>query len=266
MKYFLLTASLLMSCFNLSAEAVLQATLTVASNSQRTDSSVENMGKIQPGSQIKLVATVQNTGTEPNAPGKISIRYIFPEPLSSQPNSMLFQTEWLTVPSITPGQEVVVNFPTDQNWPSLFEFIRHDWGMRQFQAIMPVDGTDKILGTLSVLFSAYYYQGPNKEIGTPVPVFKPEPKRELRLKPAVTRNAQRPAGSKQFAKQRAAATSAVAGAPTAAKTASVPTAAKAPAAASKATTAAVPAAKAATVPAVPETKAIAATDKELASK
>lgn len=200
MRYFLLTAYFLTACVTLNADALLQTVLGVANNSQRTDSSIENLGKIQPGSQIKLAATVKNTGTEPNAPSKMSIRFIFPEPLSKQPNSMLFETEAMSVPSITPGQEVVINFPTDQNWPSLFDFIRHDWGMRQFQAVMKVNGEDKILGTLSVLFSAYYYQGPNKEVSTPVEVYKPEPK--MRLKPAVTRNAQRPTGVKQFAKQR----------------------------------------------------------------
>jgi hypothetical protein len=209
MKYSLL---LLFLCTTLFAaetpqpEATLQATISVVTTGQRPENSIENFGKIQPGSKIKLSVTVKNIGTAPNAPGKLWVRFMFPEPLASQPNSLLFQTEEGAVPSITPGQEVVITLQMDQNWPSLFDFIRHDWGMRQFQAVMNIDGAEKILGTLSILFSAYYYEGPNKEISTVVPVAKPpEPKPDLRRSPAVMRSAQRPSGVRQFARQRAAA-------------------------------------------------------------
>lgn len=199
MKYFLLLPFIFATLHaDTPQEAVLQATLTVIPTPHRAETTIENYGKIQPGSKIKLAATVQNIGTAPNTPGKMSIRFVFPEPLADQPNSLLFQTDQFDVPSITPGQEVVLNFPTDLNWPSLYDFIRHDWGMRQFQAVMKIDGVEKPLGTLSIVFSAYYYEGPTKEITTHVPVVKPP---EPKLKPAVTRNAQRPA-VRQFAKQR----------------------------------------------------------------
>lgn len=208
MKYSLLFIFFVAVCFPLHAEsapeATLQATLSVISIPQRSDNSIESFGKIQPGSKIKLAATVQNKGTAPNAPGKIFVRFVFPEPLANQPGSLVLQTESIDVPSITPGQEVALSFPTDQNWPSLFDFIKNDWGMRQLQAVMVVEGSEKVLGSLSVLFSAYYYEGPSQENSTSVPVAKPP---EPKYRPAVTRNAQRPAGGKQFAKHRAGAVS-----------------------------------------------------------
>lgn len=193
MLFFLLLFFSAACSLNAESGAVLQAIVTVSAIPHRTDTG-ENFGKIQPGTQLKLVVTVQNVGTEPNVPGKMFVRFMFPEPLSSQPQSLLFQTETMAVPSITPGQEVSLTFPSGHNWPSLFDFIRYDWGMRQFQAVFVEEEKEHVLGTLSMLFSAYYYQGPNKEIPTTVTVQKPD----IAKKPTLTRAGERNALSRRL--------------------------------------------------------------------
>ncbi len=149
--------------------AVLQASISVEPATQRNTVLADSLGKIHPGSQMKLIAVVKNSGTELNQPGTLYLRFNFPEPLTNQPNSVLIKTEPVKVPSITPGQEVALTFITSQNWPSLFDFIRHDWGMRQYEAVLVLDDKEYIIGTLPILFSAYYYEGPGKEIPAQIP-------------------------------------------------------------------------------------------------
>lgn len=126
-------------------------------------------GKIQPGAPVTLSATIRNIGEQANAPGDIQLQFQFPKPLDKQPGSLIFETEKQPLPSIEPGKEVVIIFTTQHQLPSLFDFIRHDWGMRQYQALVNVDNHVQIAGALSITFSAYYYQGPSQEIPVEVP-------------------------------------------------------------------------------------------------
>ena len=126
-------------------------------------------GKIQPGTPVSLSATIKNIGEQTNAPGNIQLQFLFPKPLDKQPNSLIFETEKQPLPSIDPGKELVITFTTQHQLPSLFDFIRNDWGMRQYQALISIDNHPQIAGTLSVTFSAYYYQGPSQEIPVEVP-------------------------------------------------------------------------------------------------
>lgn len=171
------------------AEATLQANLNAIPTHSQGENSPEQLGKIQPGSPIKVIATVKNIGTEPNATGKLFLRFMFPDPLKEQPNSLLLETDKLPVPSITPGLEMVIPFTIPNSWPSLFDFIRNDWGMRQFQAVLIVEGQEQVIGTLSIVFSAYYYEGPAKEIPADVATRKIRPASRVRKQAALSQSA-----------------------------------------------------------------------------
>lgn len=126
-------------------------------------------GKVQPGSSVKLKLSVSNIGQAVNIPAQIYIRYAFIKPLENEPTSVIFQTEKISLPSIDPGKHVELAFNTTHHWPSLFDFIRNDWPMREYQAVLVLDGTEKIIGMLSMTVSAYYYPGLKKEYPTEVP-------------------------------------------------------------------------------------------------
>jgi len=125
--------------------------------------------RIQPGSQVKLSLKIKNVGNEENAPGTIYIRFLFAKPLETQKNSLLFNTEKLTLPPIKPGEEVTLAFSKMHKWPSVFDFVRDDWAMRRYQAVATIDGREYVIGSRSIAFSAYYYEGPNKRIPISVP-------------------------------------------------------------------------------------------------
>lgn len=121
-------------------------------------------GRIQPGSPVTLCALVKNLGKEASVPGKIRLVFAFPKPLDTQANSKLFETEELALPSIPPGKDVVVTFKNTHQLPSLFDFIRNDWGMRQYHAFITIGKDTQLSGTRGLTFSAYYYEGPSIEI------------------------------------------------------------------------------------------------------
>src|SRR5580700_2733989 len=60
--------------------------------------------RIQPGTAVKLKVKVKNIGSKPNEEGKIYVQYAYPEPLADQQDSVLFQTESISLPTIFPGQ------------------------------------------------------------------------------------------------------------------------------------------------------------------
>lgn len=120
-------------------------------------------GRIQPGTRMKLTAVVKNSGTIASAPGTIYVRFALPEPLDKQPNSVIFTTETRNIPSIPPGNAVTIEFSTPHQWSSLFDFIRDDWAMREYEAVVNVGNEEKITGTRSIAFSVYYYEGPSYE-------------------------------------------------------------------------------------------------------
>ena len=129
----------------------------------------DRTNKIQPGSSVKLLLRIDNEGPEPNKPGYATIRYAFSKPLHNQPNSIIFQTEKIKVPSIEPGKSINIAFTKTHQWPSLIDFIRYDWSMREYQAILDIEDNEKIVGTLAITFSAYYYPGITEEYSIEVP-------------------------------------------------------------------------------------------------
>jgi hypothetical protein len=131
--------------------------------------------KIQPGSSVKIQAEVKNIGTVPNAPGKIFVRFSLTQPMEDLLESRTFQTETLALPTIYPGQVIMIEFEKQHQWPSLTDFIKQNWNMRHYQAVIKIDeeNQEKIIGYLPIFFSAYYYEGLSHE--TPAEV-KPRKK------------------------------------------------------------------------------------------
>ena len=117
--------------------------------------------KIQPGSSVKLEAEIKNMGNLPSAAGQIFIRFALTQPMEDLLESRTFQTETLTLPVIYPGQVVVIAFTKQHQWPSLTDFIKQNWNMRHYQAVININGEkqEKIIGYLPIFFSAHYYEG-----------------------------------------------------------------------------------------------------------
>lgn len=131
--------------------------------------------KIAPGSLVNVGAKITNVGTKASAPGKVTIRYAFLKPLDEHTKSVLYQTEILPLPSLQPDQEIEVAFSMPHQWPSLADFIKNDWALRQYQVIVTVQTQKEFLiGSKAISYSAYYYGGPSHEIATPVPSAEPD--------------------------------------------------------------------------------------------
>ncbi len=119
--------------------------------------------KIQPGTAVKLVVTVENKGMEESPAGLLYVRYAFAHPLDSEKSSIIFETEKKTLPSIEPGKKVDIAFETPHQIPSLLDFVRNDWSLREYQAFAVIDHKENMIGSLAITFSAYYYPGIKKE-------------------------------------------------------------------------------------------------------
>jgi len=121
-------------------------------------------GRIQPGTPVTLCASVKNLGKQPSAQGTIQLQFAYPKPIDTQAKSLIFETEKAELPSIEPGKDLVITFKTPHQLPSLFDFIRNDWGMRQYHALITIGDKVQLAGTRGITFSAYYYEGPSHEI------------------------------------------------------------------------------------------------------
>jgi hypothetical protein len=125
-------------------------------------------GQIQPGTAVKLTVTVENKGQLASPPGELFVRYAFARPLEKEAISIIFETEKQSLPSIEPGGEVDIHFKTTHQIPSLLDFVRYDWSMREYQAIAMINEEENMIGTLAITFSAYYYPGIKKELPTKI--------------------------------------------------------------------------------------------------
>lgn len=125
-------------------------------------------GKIQPGTQVKVMVTVKNKGQQKNPAGQLYVRYAFAHPLENEKGSMIFETEKKPLPPIEPGNKAEIKFDGLHQIPSLLDFIRDDWSLREYQAIAIIDKEEYMLGTLAVTFSAHYYPGMKKELPTTI--------------------------------------------------------------------------------------------------
>lgn len=128
----------------------------------------DDTGKIQPGIPIKIIVSLANMGGEMSLPGTLYVRYGFAPPLEKEAKSILFETEKKSFSPIEPGKTVDIIFDTPHSTPSLLDFVRGDWPIREYQAIAIIDGKEHMLGSLAITFSAYYYPGIKKEFPTVV--------------------------------------------------------------------------------------------------
>ena len=124
----------------------------------------DEKNKIQPGTQVKISVTVENKGQLASAPGQLYVVYAFPQPLESEESSIIFETEKQLLPSIEPNQKINIVFDTTHHIPSILDFVRYDWLIREYQAITIFNDEDSLIGTLAITFSAYYYPGIKKEL------------------------------------------------------------------------------------------------------
>lgn len=169
----LFTAITTEGLFSAEYQAILQAKLHAISNSAHE----LKTAKIQPGSTIKLEAEIKNIGNVPSAPGKIFVRFSLTEPLEDLLESRLFQTEKVDLPTIFPGQVIVIKFSKEHQWPTIHDFVKQNWNMRHYQAMINIEGEnkDKVIGYLPIFFSAYYYEGLRQETPQAVPAKKVAP-------------------------------------------------------------------------------------------
>jgi len=150
---------------NDSDSAILEATVDILP-SQITN---ENPRLINPGIPVKLVAKIKNVGSRANQPGRLYVRFTFPKPLENQKNGTLFTTELVVLPPINPGQSAFLEFETLHSTPSLNDFIRNDWNLRHYQAVVVFGESEHIIGSVPLTFSCFYYPGQEHESPTAVP-------------------------------------------------------------------------------------------------
>lgn len=131
---------------------------------------MEAKDQVQPGTSVKLKVEVKNKGKAANKPGKIYLRFSFVKPLESESNSVIFQTEQVDLPAIQPEGKVEIHFEKTHQWPSILDFVRYDWSMREYQAIVVIENKESMIGSLAITYSAYYYPGIRKELPVIVPV------------------------------------------------------------------------------------------------
>lgn len=123
----------------------------------------DQTNKIQPGTPVKIVVTVENKGLQESPAGQLYVRYAYAPPLENEAASVIFETEKKALPPIEPGKKVDIAFETPHHIPSLLDFVRYDWSIREYQAMAVVNNSDNMIGSLAITFSAYYYPGIKKE-------------------------------------------------------------------------------------------------------
>jgi hypothetical protein len=120
-------------------------------------------GKIQPGTLVKIVVTVENNSQRASPAGELYVRYAFAHPLDKEQASIIFTTEKKPLPSIKDGEKIDIAFDMPHQIPSLLDFVRNDWSLREYQAFVVINAQEYLIGTLAITFSAHYYPGIKKE-------------------------------------------------------------------------------------------------------
>lgn len=126
------------------------------------------VGQIQPGTPVKIAVTVENKGEQKSSAGELFVHYAYAHPLEKEKTSLIFETEKKELPSIEPGKKIEIAFDTPHQIPSLLDFVRDDWSLREYQATALINQKEYLLGTLAITFSAYYYPGMKKEFPTQI--------------------------------------------------------------------------------------------------
>lgn len=124
---------------------------------------------LQPGMPAILKAIVKNIGDKLSSEGEILIRFTLPKQLAQLGKGILFETEKELLPSLEPGSAIEVAFKTPQQLPSVIDFLKNDWSMHLYEAVVRFGEKEFVIGTGTITFSAHYYLGPGKALPTPVP-------------------------------------------------------------------------------------------------
>jgi hypothetical protein len=142
-------------CFANISAATLQSTI----NLTPARPPMGQTGKIIPSTNVALSAVVRNVGKEASPAGEIFVRFALRPPHQNDPNSVLFATEKVVLPALAVGEEKTITFTKNHLLPTVFDFVRYDWAMREYEAIIEIDGKQAITGTRALAFTAYYYEG-----------------------------------------------------------------------------------------------------------
>jgi hypothetical protein len=142
-------------CFANVSASTLQSTI----NLTPMRPSMGQQGKIIPSTNVALSAVVRNVGEEASPAGEIFVRFAFRPPHENEPNSVLFETERVELPALAAGEEKAITFNKNHLLPTVFDFVRYDWAMREYEAIIEINGKQAITGTRALAFTAYYYEG-----------------------------------------------------------------------------------------------------------
>lgn len=125
--------------------------------------------KFQVGTPISFGCKIKNLGVQKSQEGKLWIQFQYPQELKDKVNSQLFKTEVLDIPSIAAGEQLLVQFKTTQTLPNLFDYIKNDWAMREYEAVLQMGDKEYVIGIANLTFSAYYYEAPQRQAPTTVP-------------------------------------------------------------------------------------------------
>lgn len=166
--FILALTSTTLSNANQADGAILEATLDILPSKVTT----ENPRLITPGIPAKIAVKIKNVGSKVNQPATLYVRFSFPRPLDNQKNSTLFATEAVSLPPINPGQSAALEFETEQATPSLNDFIREDWSLRQYQAVVVLDKQEYVIGSIPLTFSCFYYPGQGHETPVTIPALE----------------------------------------------------------------------------------------------
>ncbi len=134
-------------------EISLTAEIALAQMGTKSD----NPQHFQPVFPVQISTTVINKSTSATKPQKVLVRYAYPQPHQKSLESIIFETEAVDLPILQPGEEKNIVFTKGHQLPTLADFIHQDWPMRQYQSVTVQEGSEQVVGTLALTYSAYYY-------------------------------------------------------------------------------------------------------------
>jgi hypothetical protein len=115
---------------------------------------VDPRSKLQPGTMVRITATVRNVGTAPSAQGTLQIR-LEPSRDFSQSHNALFMTEEQPLPVIAPGQQVQISFSTAHKLPDLNAYAELSMH-RAYKAVAKIGTAEKLIGEQRIRISGAY--------------------------------------------------------------------------------------------------------------
>lgn len=154
----LITLLLFTLSLPLFGESILQGNIIITP--QNDDSS----SKIRPGTYVALSVEIENVGRDTSSDGTIFIRFAFPNTGPNRNPGELFRTEQKAFPKLQPGEKVLITFSEQHRWPTIEEFIRSNWGRRQYQARATIGEVSHTLSSAAIGYDVHYYPGSKHQL------------------------------------------------------------------------------------------------------